>query len=79
MDSSLRDCVGTECQSLSESLMSAPGGKEESVVENTPVGPAGPHGVVAIDLAKNVFEIAVSEVPGRVARRHRLKRSELAA
>jgi transposase len=34
--------------------------------------------VVAIDVAKNVFEIAVSEVPGRIARRHRLKRPELA-
>jgi transposase len=32
---------------------------------------------VAVDLAKNVFELAVSEVPGRVARRQRLKRAEL--
>lgn len=49
------------------------------MIENTPAGRAGLHSVVAIDLAKNVFEIAVSEVPGRVARRHRLKRLELAA
>jgi transposase len=30
-------------------------------------------------LAKNVFEVAVSEVPGRIARRRRLKRAELLA
>ena len=79
MDSSFRDCVGTECQSLSESLMSAPGGKEESVVENTPVGRGVEQSVVAVDLAKNIFEIAVSEVPGRISRRHRLKRADLSA
>jgi len=79
MDSSPRDFVGTECQSLAESLMSAPKGKEESVAENTPVAGAGQRGVVAVDLAKNVFEVAVSEVPGRVSRRRRLKRAELTA
>jgi transposase len=34
---------------------------------------------VAVDLAKNVFELAVSEVPGRVASRHRLRRCEMPA
>lgn len=43
-------------------------GKEESVVENT---------TVAVDLAKSVFEIAVSPRPGRVSRRHRLSRAQL--
>ncbi len=47
------------------------------MVENTPVQSGVEHRVVAVDLAKNVFEIAVSEIPGRVARRHRLKRTEL--
>ena len=31
--------------------------------------------VVAVDIAKNVFEIAVSEIPGQVSRRERLPRS----
>jgi transposase len=31
--------------------------------------------VVAVDIAKNVFEIAVSEIPGQVSRRERLSRS----
>ncbi len=30
--------------------------------------------VIAVDLAKEVFEVAVSERPGRVAERHRLSR-----
>lgn len=33
---------------------------------------------IAVDLAKNVFEIAVSHQPGRVSERHRLSRSHLA-
>lgn len=32
---------------------------------------------IAIDLAKSVFEVAVSDRPGRVAERHRLSRSRL--
>ena len=48
--------------------MSAPLEKEESVIENT---------TVAVDLAKNVFEVAVSRLPGRIALRRRLKRNEL--
>jgi len=32
---------------------------------------------VAVDLAKNVFELAISETPGRVSGRKRLKRAEL--
>ena len=32
---------------------------------------------IAVDLAKSVFEIAVSSRPGRVAERHRLSRSQL--
>jgi transposase len=34
---------------------------------------------IAVDIAKNVFEIAVSEVPGRVSARKRLSRSKLLA
>jgi transposase len=34
---------------------------------------------IAVDIAKNVFEIAVSEVPGRVSERKRLSRSKLLA
>ena len=33
------------------------------------------HTTIAVDLAKAVFEIAVSEQPGRVSERHRLSRS----
>ena len=33
---------------------------------------------IAVDLAKNVFEIAVSHQPGRVTERHRVSRSRLA-
>lgn len=35
------------------------------------------HTTIAVDLAKNVFEIAVSEQPGRVAERKRLSRHRL--
>ena len=31
--------------------------------------------LIAVDLAKNVFEIAVSRKPGKVAERHRLSRA----
>ncbi len=34
------------------------------------------HTLIAVDLAKNVFEIAVSERPGVVTRRRRLRRSK---
>ena len=34
------------------------------------------HTVVAVDLAKVIFEVAVSEEPGRVNRTRRLPRSE---
>ena len=34
---------------------------------------------IAIDLAKSVFEIGISDRPGHIARSHRLSRSELAA
>ena len=34
------------------------------------------HNVVAVDIAKAVFQVAVSEEPGRVARERRLSRSE---
>jgi len=50
--------------------------QEESVAENTIPNKTG-HTAVAVDLAKNVFEIAISEVAGRVARHQRLKRAEL--
>ena len=33
------------------------------------------HKTIAVDIAKNVFEIAVSDKPGRVSRRHRLSRA----
>ena len=34
---------------------------------------------IAIDLAKNVFEVAISSYPGRIAKRQRLSRSRLPA
>ena len=43
-------------------------GKEESVAKST---------TIAVDLAKSVFEVAVSERPGRVSSRHRLSRAQL--
>ena len=33
------------------------------------------HSVVAVDIAKSIFDIAVSDEPGRVALRRRLSRS----
>src|SRR5262245_18834370 len=35
------------------------------------------HTTIALDLAKNVFELAVSDHPGRVRERHRLPRTQL--
>ena len=32
---------------------------------------------IAVDLAKSVFEVAVSQRPGKVAERHRLSRGQL--
>jgi hypothetical protein len=32
---------------------------------------------IAVDLAKNVFEIAISRQPGKVAERHRVSRARL--
>jgi hypothetical protein len=43
--------------------------QEESVTKNT---------TIAIDLAKSVFEIGISDRPGHVAEKHRLSRGELA-
>src|SRR5262245_46018873 len=37
-----------------------------------------PTPVIAVDVAKSVFEVAVSTRPGRVAERHRLTRSQFA-
>ena len=34
---------------------------------------------IAIDLAKSVFEIGISDRPGHVARNHRLSRAEVSA
>jgi len=31
---------------------------------------------IAVDLAKNVFEIAISRFPGKVSERHRLSRTK---
>ena len=56
--------------------MNAPEGKEESVAETTIPNKTG-HTAVAVDLAKNVFEVAISEIPGRVSGRKRLKRAEM--
>jgi hypothetical protein len=50
--------------------------KEESVADNTMPKSTG-HTAVAVDLAKSVFELAVSPRPGRVSERHRLRRGEL--
>jgi transposase len=33
--------------------------------------------IIAVDLAKNVFEIAVSAHPGKVAERHRVSRAKM--
>ena len=32
---------------------------------------------IAIDLAKSVFEVGISDLPGHVAKSHRLSRAEL--
>ena len=34
------------------------------------------HTTIAVDLAKNIFEIAVSNHPGKISKRHRLSRSK---
>ena len=34
------------------------------------------HTTIAVDLAKNIFKIAVSDRPGRITERHRLSRSK---
>ena len=52
---------GIECQSRRTMTF-----KEESDMQST---------LVAVDLAKNVFEIAISHQPGKVAERHRVSRS----
>jgi hypothetical protein len=36
------------------------------------------HTTIAVDLAKSVFEVAVSERPGRVTERRRLSREQFA-
>src|SRR5918999_3586084 len=41
--------------------------KEESAMKST---------TIAVDLAKSVFQVAVSEHPGKVAQSHRLTRSQ---
>jgi hypothetical protein len=51
-------------------------GKEKSVTDDTTPNTAGRTAIV-VDLAKSVFELAVSPRPGRVAERHRLGRGEL--
>lgn len=35
--------------------------------------------MIAVDLAKSVFEVAVSERPGKVAERHRLSRGQFSS
>jgi transposase len=66
MDSSL-DCVGITSARVVGNI-GVVSRKEESAAENT---------TVAVDLAKSVFEIAVSPRPGRVSERHRLSRTAL--
>ena len=51
-------------------------GKEESVGKDTTPNTTG-RTAIAVDLAKSVFEVAVSDRPGRVGDRHRLSRSAL--
>jgi transposase len=63
MDSS-HDSVGI---TVPESVLSRL--KEEPIMQNDTR--------IAVDVAKSVFEIAVSECPGRVSRRERLRRGEL--
>jgi transposase len=64
MDSS-RDSRGIECQSQPCALESSR--EEESEMHST---------TIAVDLAKSVFEVAVSQRPGRVSERHRLSRGQ---
>jgi hypothetical protein len=66
MDSS-RDSRGIECQSR-PCAPEAPG-EEESAMDST---------TIAVDLAKSVFEVAVSRRAGQVAGRHRLSRGQFA-
>ena len=61
MDSS-RDLSGID---VPQSLLASK--KEEPIMENDTL--------IAVDLAKSVFEIAVSEQPGKVSQRWRLPRS----
>jgi transposase len=67
MDSSY-DEIGIEVPASSGALNSPT--KEESVEK---------HMTIAVDLAKNVFEIAVSREPGRVCLRKRLGRTQMMA
>jgi transposase len=64
MDSS-RDSIGIECQSRLWAP-DVPGEKEPDMESTT----------IAVDLAKSVFEVAVSQRPGKVAERHRLSRGQ---
>lgn len=59
MDSS-RDSRGIECQSR-QCVPEAPG-EEESKMQST---------TITVDLAKSVFEVAVSQRPGQVSERPR--------
>jgi transposase len=63
MDSSC-DFVRHRCARVAEQ----PTRKEESVTQSTTT--------IAVDLAKSVFQIAVSRRPGKVAESHRLSRSQ---
>jgi transposase len=64
MDSS-RDSRGIECQS--SPCAPEGSGEEESEMQDT---------TIAVDLAKSVFEVAVSRRPGQVAIRRRLSRGQ---
>lgn len=55
---------GNSYVGLSESLLGAPGRKEETVAENTPVGRIVEHAVVAVDLAENDLLGNVSRIFG---------------
>jgi transposase len=48
----------------------------ESLSVKKTAGVRGKHSVVAVDIARSVFEVAVSEEPGRTSRHRRLPRSE---
>src|SRR5215472_16395565 len=64
MDSS-RDSRGIECQSRLAPWI-APGRRESEMHSTT----------IAVDLAKSVFEVAVSLRPGKVSERRRLSRGQ---